>query len=263
MNAVSLIAIRSIIAVAAAAVGGLLASGSKKINHRTLCGLVSFAAGALLAVTLISIIPETFEILGIIPTVICLTIGTLIFALIGKYVYYLCPACAASASEHDGGYLRLGLLMMIAMGIHSTVDGLAISAGSEAAKLSTTSSVGLLILFAVSYHKIPEGMALVSVARLGGYSRFKAITVALLIELTTAVGAFIGIFFLKGVGQFWLGITLGIVAGSFIYTVGFALLKEMYAHEKNSIILYVILGFVSIIILNFLMIYTGIGGHAH
>lgn len=254
---------RSIIAVAAAAVGGLLASGSKRVGHRTLCALVSFAAGALLAVTVISIIPETFEILGILPSLGCLAAGTLIFAAIGKYVYFLCPACAASETEHGGGYMRLGILMMVAMGIHSTVDGLAISAGSEVAKLSATSTVGLLILFAVSYHKIPEGMALVCIARLGGYSRLKAFTTAILIELTTTVGAFIGIFLLSGVDNIWLGITLGIVAGSFIYTVGFALLKEMYAHEKNSIIIYVILGFSSIAALNLLMAYTGIGGHAH
>jgi len=38
-----------------------------------------------------------------------------------------------------------------------------------------------------------------------------------------------------------------LVAGSFLYTVGFALLKEMYAHEKGSIIFYVVLGFVSIL----------------
>lgn len=255
--------LRSIIAVAAAAVGGSLALGKEKVNHCTLCGLVSFAAGALLAVTVISIIPETVEMLGVIPAIIFLAAGTLLFAAIGKYVYYLCPACAASATEHEGGYLRLGILMMVAMGIHSTVDGLAISAGSEAAKLSSTSAVGMLILFAVSYHKIPEGMALVSVARLGGYNRFKALVIALLIELTTAVGAFIGIFFLKGVDKVWLGITLGVVAGSFIYTVGFALLKEMYAHERKSIIRYVILGFLSIIVLNLLMVYTGVGGHAH
>lgn len=224
---------------------------------------MSFAAGALLAVTVMSIIPETFEMLGVIPGVLCLAVGTAIFALIGKYVYYLCPACAASAMEHGGAFLRLGILMMVAMGIHSTVDGLAISAGSEAAKSSATSTVGLLILFAVSYHKIPEGMALVSVARLGGYSRAKALIITILIELTTALGAFAGIFLLSGVNKFWLGITLGIVAGSFLYTVGFALLKEMYVHEKNSIILYVILGFLSIVAVSAVMAYTGFGGHAH
>ncbi|MHB1001170.1 MAG: ZIP family metal transporter [Armatimonadota bacterium] len=251
------------IALIAAFAGGLIASGKKCISHKVLCGLVSFAAGALLAVTVEHIIPETYEMLGGYAATITIVAGTLVFAAIGKYVYYLCPACAASATEHDNGYLRLGILMMVAMGIHSTVDGLAISAGSHAAEAGSASLGGLLILFAVSYHKIPEGMALVSVARLAGYNRSRALITTILIEMTTAIGAFIGIYFLRGVNEMWLGLTLGIVAGSFLYTVGFALLKEMYAHEKGSIILYVILGFLSIIGLSMVLSYTGILNYMH
>lgn len=243
-----MIALRAVIAILAAALGGLLGMGKKRISHRVLCGLVSIAAGALLGVTVGHILPETTKMLGMLPGLASVALGTLAFAAIGKYVYFLCPACAASAVEHDTGYLRLGMLLMIAMGIHSTVDGLAIAAGSE-----VVSSIGVLVLLAVSYHKVPEGLALVSVARLAGYSRAKALGVTLLIELTTALGAFIGLVFLHGVSELWLGITLGVVAGSFLYTVGFALLKEMYAHEKGSIILYVALGFVSILALGTLV----------
>lgn len=243
-------------------IGGLLASGGKKVSHKVLCGLVSFAAGALLAVTLINIIPESVEMVGYSKALGSTAVGTLIFILIGKYVYYLCPACAASATEGHGAYMRIGILMITAMAIHSTVDGLAISAGSEAARTSM-SAIGLMILFAVSYHKIPEGMALVSVARLSGYSRTKALVVTLLVELTTALGAFLGVFLLSGVNELWLGITLGIIAGSFLYTVGFALLKEMYAHEKNSIIIYVVIGFLSILAVAIVMHFLGFEMHSH
>ncbi|HEY3297383.1 MAG TPA: hypothetical protein VGK34_01905, partial [Armatimonadota bacterium] len=131
-GASGLIVLRALIALLAAGVGGLIAMGRAHISHRVLCGLVSFAAGALLAVTVIHIIPETIHMLGPIGGTASLIGGTALFAAIGKYVYFLCPACAASATEHEGGYLRLGILMMVAMGIHSTVDGLAISAGSAA-----------------------------------------------------------------------------------------------------------------------------------
>lgn len=251
-----MITLRALIAIIAAGVGGLLGMGKDRVSHKVLCSLVSLAAGALLAVTAVHIVPETFEIAGVFPAILSLTAGTLIFAGIGRFVYFVCPACAASAVEHESGYLRLGFLLIVAMGIHSTVDGLAISAGSE-----VMSTIGLLILVAVSYHKIPEGLALVSVARLAGYSRAKALVTTLLVELTTALGAFIGLVFLHGLNRFWLGITLGLVAGSFIYTVGFALLKEMYAHEKNSILLYVILGFVSMLLIGLGL--TALGIHAH
>lgn len=252
--------LRALIAVVAAGLGGLLGMGKKHVSHRVLCALVSFAAGALLAVTVMHIIPETVEMLGVVKGFICLAVGTLVFAAIGKYVYFLCPACAASATEHEGGYLRLGMLLMIAMGIHSTIDGLAISAGSEVSNSSqgVMNSVGILILFAVSYHKLPEGMALVSIARLANYSRIRALGTALLLELTTALGAFIGMLFLREATGTWLGITLGVVAGSFLYTVGFALLKEMYAHEKGSILKYVALGFLSIVLLSYVLASLGI-----
>jgi ZIP family zinc transporter len=251
-----MVALRAVIAIVAATAGALLAMGRKRVGHRVLCGMVSFAAGALLAVTVAHIAPEAIEMLGWLPAALSLAGGTLVFAMIGKYVYFLCPACAASASEHDGGYLRLGLLLMVALGIHSTVDGLAISAG-----MAGTSSIGVLILFAVSYHKVPEGLALASIARLAGYGRARALAITVLIELTTALGAFIGIVFLRGVNDFWLGVTLGVVAGSFLYTVGFALLREMYAHEKASIILYVILGFASILALSALIAPLGLPIH--
>ena len=241
----------------AATIGGLMGMGRKRVGHRVLCGLVSLAAGALLAVTVVHIIPETIEITGIWPALITLVVGTLIFAGIGKYVYFLCPACAASATEHESGYLRLGYLLIVAMGIHSTVDGLAISAGSSEAN----SAIGLMILVAVSYHKIPEGLALASVARLAGYNRSRALLTTILVELTTALGAVIGLVLLREITHFWLGITLGLVAGSFLYTVGFALLREMYEHEKGSIIIYVLLGFASMLLIGAAL--SSMGIHAH
>ena len=242
------------IAIVAATAGGLFALGRSGVSHRVLCAFVSFAAGSLLAVTVIHIVPETAYILGVGLTVLTLAGGIVVFGVIGKYVSVLCPACAASAT--DAGYLRLGILLMIAMGVHSTVDGLAIGAGSV-----TLSSIGLMIVLAVSYHKIPEGLALVSVARLAGYGRAKALGVTVLIELTTALGAFAGFIFLPGGSQLMLGITLGIVAGSFLYTIGFALLKEMYAHERASIFLYVGLGFASIVVLSMLVSLLGVSQH--
>jgi ZIP family zinc transporter len=245
------------VAILAATTGGLIGIIGGRVSHKVLCALVSLAAGALLGVTVLHIVPETLEILGAAPSLLSLVAGFLVFTLIGKYVYFLCPACAASASEHETGYLRLGVLLMISMSIHSTVDGLAISAGSAHA----AETIGLLILLAVSYHKVPEGLALVSVARLAGYGRVKALLVTVLIEFTTALGAFIGLFFLTGVTKLVTGLTLGFVAGSFIYTVGFALLREMFVHEKSSIFVYVGLGFLSILALG--LIVSQAGMHAH
>jgi len=256
----NLIIIRAAIAILAAGVGGFAGVIWKKPSHRTLCGLVSFAAGALLAVTVVEIIPEAAEIEGVgwIGALFATAAGVAFFYLIGKYVYYMCPACTASATEAKSGYLRLGVLLMVALAIHSTVDGLAIAAASE----TNHEMLALLVLFAVSYHKIPEGLALVSVSRLAGFSRWRALISTLLIELTTGAGAFIGLFALGRFSEFWLGITLGLIGGSFLYVVGFALIREMMEHERKSILTYLALGFISIVLTGLLLQNLGIG-HAH
>ncbi len=252
-----LIILRAAIAILAAGIGGLIGIWWHKSNHRTLCALVSFAAGALLSVTLVHILPEAAEIIGWPEALGTTLFGSVVFYLIGQYVSYLCPACAATASEEQHGYVRLGALLMIALALHSTIDGLAIAAGWE-----TSEIVAIVVLFAVSYHKIPEGLALVSVARLAGYTRVTALGLTLLIELTTGLGAFIGIFALHSLSRRWLGITLGVVGGSFLYVVGFALIREMMEHEKRSIIAYMATGFISILIAGYVMTAAGIG-HAH
>jgi zinc transporter ZupT len=239
--------------------GGLLGLARKEVSHRTLCAMVSFAAGALLSVTLMHIAPESVELAGLHVAIVSLIIGIVVFYLIGKYVSYICPACAASAMDHDRTYLRLGILLMIALGIHSTMDGLAIAIGSEAVTLkgAVDKNLAVLILFAVSYHKIPEGLALTSIARLAGFSRSKALITAVLIELTTGLGAFIGLL-VGHISSFWMGVVLAHAGGSFLYIVGFALLTEWKEHEKTSIIMYLIAGFVVIWLTGLILGVTGV-----
>lgn len=258
---VKLIMLRAVIAMIAAGFGGLIGVSWKRPSHKALCAMVSFAAGALLSVTIVDIMPEAVQLSGWALSVGATVLGLGAFYLIGKYVSYVCPACAASAVEHQGGYLRLGILLMIALGIHSTVDGLGIALSSTGGM----ERLAILILFAVSYHKVPEGLALVSVARLAGVTRWKALALTILIEMTTGLGAFIGLWIIKSmsVHSHWLGFHLGLVAGSFLYIVGFAVITEMQEHEKRSIVSYLVLGFVAILMTSLVLGWLGIGEMSH
>lgn len=250
---------RAGIAITAATVGALIGLAAKEISHRALCALVSFAAGALLAVTILQIIPEAVEMAGWGSTLASVAVAVVFFYLIGKYVSYICPACAASVADQQGAYLRLGILLMVALGLHSTVDGLAIAVGAEAAPV-----LGVLVLFAVSYHKVPEGLALASVARLAGMSRVRSLLITILIQLTTGLGAFIGLFIAtRGLSEHWLGLILGHAGGSFLYVVGFALFMEIREHEKAPIITYLALGFLAIAVTGYGIEQFGAISHGH
>src|SRR5206468_9028069 len=118
----------------ALAVGGGTLGASLARSHRRLCALISLGAGTLLGVTLFAILPESFEAMNWWSLLLALASGYGVFFLITKYVYHVCPACAASHFDETmrHRFSEIATAMMLALAIHCTVDGLAIAAGHEA-----------------------------------------------------------------------------------------------------------------------------------
>lgn len=250
-----LLFMRVIGATGAALLGAGLALPVKRTSHKVLCAMISFAAGGLFGVTVLHIGPEGVHLAGPLRFGVFLAAGLLLFWAVGRYLYFVCPACSASQAEH--AYQRLGWLMIATMTLHSLTDGVAIAAGHEA-EVHSGRVLGPLIFLAVSYHKVPEGLALASAARVGGMSSPKALGVTLLVELTTGLGALIGLL-LSGVSAATMGSLLGLIGGSFLYMVLFAVLKEMWVHEKASILAFASLGALSIAVAGLLIHPAGHG----
>jgi zinc transporter ZupT len=237
-----------VLAVAAATLGSLVAAGLKKVSHLGLCLLISFAAGALLAVSLFDILPETFEAVGVLKGLVSFGSGYLLFFLITKFVFHICPACSATHSELN--FKAITTTMVVALSIHSFMDGLAIASGS-----SSGSAIGLLILLAVVYHKFPEGMALTLVGISSGMGRAKALLMSCFIEgSTTLVGGLVGFLIPMTSNASWTGYVLGHVGGGFVFLVLHALLSEVVKHHPRYTILSAVLGGLSILAVQFFIL---------
>ena len=99
LDAGQMVALRLVVAVVCASLGALAAVSFKKISHLGLCLLISFAAGALLGVTLFDILPETLEMTGAWTTLLSFASGYVLFLLLTRFVYHVCPACSATHTE--------------------------------------------------------------------------------------------------------------------------------------------------------------------
>jgi zinc transporter ZupT len=216
------------IAMAGGAFGGLLAR-----THRQLCAFISLGAGTLLGVSLCGIAPECWEDLRwwFLPVAAS---GYFLFAIITKYVFHICPACAASHFDEATTHrlAEFAMAMMFALGIHCTVDGLALAAGLE----EIEPALKMSILFAICVHKFPEGLALGALLLGGGYRRGKMLWLVALVESTTILGGLLGWFALQNVPQHALKLTLAIMlanaAGGFFYLAIHAVLGEIWKHHK-------------------------------
>jgi len=248
----SIVIARAFAAMFVAAIGAAVAVSVKKLSHFALCAMISVAAGALLAVVVADILPEAFEMVGIIELALGFASGYVLFYLVSKFVYHICPACAATHTEER--FLTVNYLMIAAISLHSMMDGIGVAVSAQ----NGNGNASAMILLAVSIHKFPEGLALASVARGAGYSRRKAFTVALGVESTTLIGGFISLAFFSHLPAIWFGILLAHIGGGFFYITAHAMLGEMVKHERKSILAYAGIGFGLILLMSLVLMAAGI-----
>ncbi len=208
--------LRTTIAMLIAFGGGALGVFLGKMAPHRLNLLVYAAMGALLAVTAFDILPDAKALLSWPPFLLATASGYGLFWALGRYVSHVCPACSISAFD-KATTERLGqnvLLLMIALSLHSAMDGMAVAVGDRVA-----GHPDFTLLFAVSFHKLPEGLALALLLLGAGYSRRAALLWTFAIESTTEMGALVGVLGLRHVSLVHLGLVFAHVGGGFIYLI--------------------------------------------
>lgn len=196
--------------------GGILGVALGKVAPHRLNLLVYAAMGALLAVTAFDILPDAKALLSWPLFLLASASGYALFWAMGRYVYHVCPACSISAFD-KATTERLGqsvLLLMAALSLHSAMDGIAVVVGDKIA-----GRPNLAVLFAVSFHKLPEGLALSLLLLGAGYSPRAALLWTFAIESATEIGALAGIFGLRHISPFHLGLVFAHVGGGFLYLI--------------------------------------------
>ncbi len=228
------VAIRVALAFLLAVAGGGISSLAA-VSHRRLCRLISLAAGALLGVTLFSIIPEVFSAISFPELLAALLSGYLVFYLISRYVFHVCPACAAShfdeAATHH--FSEIAMAMIIALSLHSAMDGLALALGREA---EMSGGLDAALLLAICVHKAPEGLALGALLLAAGYRRTAALGLVAAVESTTLLGGAVGLWAAPKIDGFWLDMLLAHVGGGFIYLAVHAVFGELVRHGKKVVL---------------------------
>ncbi len=212
--------------------------------------MISLGAGTLLGVTVFAIGPECWHDSrqgGVSPwyLLVSAVAGYLLFALISKYVYHVCPACAAShfdeATTHH--FAEIASAMMIALGIHCTIDGLAVAAGQKELWLDMS------LTMAICVHKAPEGLALGALLLGAGIPRGKMLWYVAAVESTTILGGLLGWYVFGSSSKLWVPLALANAGGGFIFLAAHAVLGEIMKHEKKIVIISFAVGFCAIAIL--------------
>jgi ZIP family zinc transporter/zinc and cadmium transporter len=161
--------------------GALAVAGGRKRSMQALDTLIAVAAGFMISVALMQMVPEAIMrggsaapafMLGGYLTV-HLTQHTLAHHFhFGEETHRVTTAISVSA--------LVGLLM------HTFVDGVAIAAG-----FGVSAELGALVFVAVVMHKLPEGLAIASLFLAAGQTPRAAVAAAGALGLTTLVGVIV------------------------------------------------------------------------
>ena len=176
--------------------------------------LSGVAAGYLLSVTLVRIIPECFEAQGGESNAFWVLAGYLLVHVmehgIPLHFHY-------GEETHKDGSPLSGVLALVGLSLHSLMDGVAISAA-----LATHSNLGALVVLGILFHRIPEGGTIASIFLVRGFGNRGALIAAGVLALMALLGS-AG----QSILHLPIGPTLGLTAGLALYVASSDLLPEV------------------------------------
>ncbi|MDT8385166.1 MAG: ZIP family metal transporter [Gammaproteobacteria bacterium] len=185
---------------------------------------VCFAAGVLISVSFLHIIPKSFELSPHAP--LYLLGGFLMMHLFNRFITAF--VCERGVDPDYG----IGLVPMIGIGFHSFIDGFVYS-------ITFTVSIftGVLAATGMVLHEFPEGIITYLLLLRSGFSEKTALLLAVLAaSLSTPLGMLVSWPYINRIDPPLLGALLSLSAGALVYVGATHLLPQAEKeHRKYSL----------------------------
>ena len=182
---------------------------------------VSFAAGVLIAVSFLHIVPRSFEMSPSAPA--WLLAGFVLMHLFNRFVTaFVCERAPDSA-------YGIGLVPMLGIGFHSFIDGVIYSI-----TFSVSTFTGVLAATGMVLHEFPEGIITYLLLLRGGFGeRTSAVLAFCAAAVTTPLGTLVSYPFISQVDRSLLGTLLSLSAGALIYVGATHLLPQAEKERRR------------------------------
>ncbi len=222
------------VALTALGVGGATLLGTvigflfKNISHRFSDIILSFAAGIMLAASVLGLILPSLEwsgAHGLPVTIAGIFAGALSLNLIDKLVPHLHRLAGTDGEAHNNEGLSRILLFVTAIAIHNLPEGIAAGVGFGA----EDPTQALLIASGIALQNIPEGMVIIGPMLAGGVPPRRTFLLAALTGAVEVIGTLIG-YFAVSLSEAILPFALSFAGGTMLYVISDEMIPETHAH---------------------------------
>lgn len=235
----------------ATVVGAIIGFGFKKIPHKYNDMVLGFAAGIMLAASVIGLIMPSISYggkNGVLVTVVGIVAGALFLNMLDRFTPHLHNVLGADreAHAHNAGVDKV-LLFVMAIAIHNLPEGIAAGVSFGTGNLSDAFTVSA----GIALQNIPEGMIIIAPLIAAGATRKRAFLIAAFTGLIEVIGTFIGYFGIT-ISAAILPFALAFAGGTMLYVISDEMIPETHSHGFEKMATYSLLvGFCAMLILDF------------
>ncbi|TFF94490.1 ZIP family metal transporter [Candidatus Thorarchaeota archaeon] len=227
-------ALASLIAGAATGVGALPIFFKRDFSRRTLDIMLALAAGVMLAASSFSLLVRALEDPIIVNWYDVLTVVALGFALGGFFVHiadrFIPHEHFQMGHEGPPSSLARVWLLILAITIHNFPEGIAVGVAFGTSDAIT----GFSVAVAIGLQNIPEGLAVAAPMIREGFSRRRAVLLALATGLVEPLGGLLGVSVVS-VASTLLPYGLAFAAGAMVFVVGDEMIPESHSSGNARI----------------------------
>ncbi len=239
MSNLTVIVIISILGPVIGSLIGILRKPSPVFTYN----MLSFAAGVMLAISFLELIPESIEFSSITICVLGMLLGSLLMYGIDRLLPHIHPQLLGQ--EQGRPLQKTSTYLIIGIFLHNFPEGMAIAIGTV-----SDTRLSLAIAIALAIHNIPEGICTSSPYYLLTQKRLKSF----LISSSTALPILFGFLFARKIYQHisydFVGLVIGATAGLMIYICADELIPASCNKTTNhSTIFSLIFGAIFVVLL--------------
>jgi zinc and cadmium transporter len=213
-------------------IGGFFLLWQERLIRRIADHLFTFAAGTLLGVTFLDLLPEAFAA-GLpagftVDDLLGWTLGGLLTFFLIELILRKVHADSDAARDLPGSRADTPWLVTIGDSVHNFVDGLAIGTSFLA-----SGPIGILTTLGVAAHEIPQEMADFSILLHAGWSKRAVIWSNIASSFVAVLGGLIA-YALRDAIEPWLAPLLAATGGMFLYIAAATLIPEIHHRRPDT-----------------------------
>ena len=217
----------------ASVAGALLGFAFKNISHKFSDIVLSFAAGVMLAASVLGLVVPSLEYggkFGILVTCVGIFCGALCVNVLDKAVPHLHSITGKSEEEHPKNQEQINkvLLFVIAIAIHNLPEGIAAGVGFGTGNVTEA----LTVAGGIALQNVPEGMVIIAPMLSLGISHKRTFFIAAATGVVEVVGTLLG-YLAVTVSTAILPFALSFAGGTMLYVISDEMIPETHSHGSE------------------------------